>query len=83
MPCTFIRVQERRWYLACCRSRLVRRGRLISRNKNLRSLRTGGFVEHTYGTEVWEQALEKAGLCYPLEEPWVSSCPYHDKLIYR
>ena len=32
---------------------------------------------------MWAQALAKAGLCHPLPEPWVSSCPYHDRIIYR
>ena len=44
---------------------------------------TGDFVEETFGPAVWAQALFKAGLSRPLPQPWVSSCPYHDRIIYR
>ena len=43
----------------------------------------GDFVEETFGPAVWAQALAKAGLSHPLPQPWVSSCPYHDRIIYR
>ena len=40
-------------------------------------------MEETFGPAVWAQALFKAGLSHPLPQPWVSSCPYHDRIIYR
>ncbi|GAX73385.1 hypothetical protein CEUSTIGMA_g838.t1 [Chlamydomonas eustigma] len=40
------------------------------------------FVLATYGEAVLKEALHAAGLSYPLLEPWVSSCPYHDRLLY-
>ncbi len=37
------------------------------------------FIIDSFGEEKWHQILEKSGVSYP----WVSSCPYADKVTYE
>jgi len=37
------------------------------------------FITDTFGEEKWLQILSESGV----EFPWVSSCPYSDKVTYE
>ena len=36
------------------------------------------FVVSTFGAEIWAEILVKSEVTYP----WISTCPYHDKVTY-
>ena len=38
-----------------------------------------GFITDTFGEDKWFQILEESGV----EFPWISSCPYSDKITYE
>ena len=39
-------------------------------------------IASVHGENIWLQVKTAAGLSHPLSEPWASTCPYADGIIY-